>query len=105
MRPSPAATRRVQWTSIALPHTAGLPQGGRSSLQHTDGILEAPKIVWLGLTRVRHVNNAIRDVFEVIDEPLARLISPEDRSFTLEHLVEHHGYPTDDLDQIDWEWR
>lgn len=74
-------------------------------LQHTDGILEAPKIVWLGLTRVRHVNNAIRDVLEVIDEPLARLISPEDRSFTLEHLVEHHGYPTDDLDQIDWEWR
>lgn len=73
--------------------------------QHTDGIMAAPKIVWLSLKRVRHVNNAIRDVLEVIDEPLARLISPEGRSFTLEYLVEHHGYPTDDLDQIDWEWR
>ena len=49
--------------------------GVERCLQHTDGIREAPKIVWLGLTRVRHVNNAIRDVLEVIDEPLARLIS------------------------------
>ncbi|MFT4127624.1 MAG: hypothetical protein QM662_15515 [Gordonia sp. (in: high G+C Gram-positive bacteria)] len=79
--------------------------GAEGRLRYLSRYLEAPRILWLGMNRVTAVNDALRVSLELIDEPLARLISPEDRSFTLDHLIDHHGYPTDDLDSIDWEWR
>jgi len=40
----------------------------------------------------------------LVEEPLATIISPENRSFQVTNLAREYGYPDVDLDELDLDW-
>ncbi|MEI7595044.1 MAG: hypothetical protein WCK02_04790 [Bacteroidota bacterium] len=48
------------------------------------------------------VNKAIQNEIKVIDEILCMIISPKNKTFTLDELVKNHNYPNKELDEWDY---
>jgi hypothetical protein len=46
----------------------------------------------------------IRHNLFIIEQPLAMIISPENRSFKVADLAQQFGYPVVDLNQMDLDW-
>jgi len=40
----------------------------------------------------------------IVDNSLVALIDPEARTFSRIQLIEHYGYPEDDLSELDLDW-
>jgi hypothetical protein len=54
--------------------------------------------------RTGAVNEVIREKLSVIEDPLALIISPENRSFQVADLAREFGYPDVNLLDIDLSW-
>jgi hypothetical protein len=74
------------------------------ALDFTSGTLEADGLYIYALEKAAELNRAIRSHVGIIDDILAELISPTGASFTVEELAKEHGYPLDDLFEIDVAW-
>ena len=73
-------------------------------LSFNDGILEASDLYWFGILKIDEMNGLIRKRLAIIDDLLVELISPTRQTFTRKQLVNEHGYPDVDLDEIDLDW-
>ena len=67
----------------------------------SSGVLVASGLFGLGYRKVREVDRVIQDNIGTIDSWLIKLIDPERRAFSLDVLLQEHGYPDDDHDAID----
>ena len=72
-------------------------------LQFNSTVMEASGYFALGVQRIEQVNRPIYEAVRPIDELLGALIDPERRRFTRDQLVAH-GFPTDELDELDADW-
>lgn len=54
--------------------------------------------------KANELNEIVRHNLPIIDDLLARLISPEERIFTVEELARKFRFPDVDLSEIDSDW-
>jgi hypothetical protein len=73
-------------------------------LSTTSGVLESSGLFALAIAKSEEVNEIIRSNIPRIEDRLVPFISPEQASFSLEHLVKDFGYPDVNLWEIDAEW-
>ena len=74
------------------------------ALNFASGTLEATGLYFYALQKAEELNRAIRPHLGIIDDLLVELISPTDASFTVAEPARCHGYPLDDLFEIDVDW-
>ena len=74
------------------------------ALNFASGTLEATGLYFYALQKAEELNRAIRPHLGIVDDLLAELISPTDASVTVAELARCHGYPLDDLFEIDVAW-
>ena len=74
------------------------------ALNFASGTMEASGLYFYALQKTKELNEAIRPHLAIVDDLLAELISPTGASVTVAELASRHGYPLDDLFEIDVAW-
>ena len=74
------------------------------SLYFNSGVSEAGDLFYFEFLKINEMNRVIRRHLAIIDDLLVELISPTRQTFTRKQLVNEHGYPDVDLDEIDLDW-
>jgi hypothetical protein len=73
-------------------------------LNFASGTMEASGLYFYALQKTEELNRAIRRHLGIVDDLLAELISPTHASVTVAELARCHGYPLNDLFEIDVDW-